>query len=320
MNILKNKRTMAYLSLWFVIFVWGTSPSFTKFIFNYYSATMSVVISSVISFIFFFIISIKKLKLLNSTYFKVAVTTGIFYSAADILQKIGLQYTTPTRYAFLENLSCVIVPILLFILIKKKPSPLTIIASLICLASAFLLSYNGAASGGKIGIGEILCALAGLFYGVNIAVTGVYAKKLHATLYLMIQMGVCTIMSTVSCVAFNFITINGKAIEVFKFSFDWKIFLIKCLVSLLVSAICWLIRTRAMVHVSANVVAVMMPMSSIVTAVLSIAIGQDTISMGLILGAVLGLFATVLSDFGDREKKKTLQKKEGSEEIENSSQ
>ena len=117
MPTLKNKTT-AYIALGFVIFIWGVAPLFTKHFFEYYSPSASVLHTSLLGFIFFFLISIKKLNTLNKTYFKIAITTGLFYSAADILQKIGLNYTTPTRYAFLENLSCIIVPLLLFFLIN----------------------------------------------------------------------------------------------------------------------------------------------------------------------------------------------------------
>lgn len=91
------------------------------------------------------LLSLKDLNLLSKTYFKVAIPTAFFYATANILQKIGLQYTTPTRYSFLENLSCVVVPLLLFLFIKKKPSFLTVLASLLCLVSTFIL--NGMAAG-----------------------------------------------------------------------------------------------------------------------------------------------------------------------------
>ena len=116
----------------------------------------------------------------------------------------------------------------------------------------------------------------------------------------MIQMGVCTVMATVSSIVFNFVTINGVVVEPFKFPFEWKIFLLKCAVTLLSSSLCWLIRTWAMKNVSANVVAVMMPMSSVITAILSVIIGNDVLTTGLVVGGSLGLIATILSEFGDK--------------------
>lgn len=61
--------------------------------------------------------------------------------------------------------------------------------------------------------------------------------------------------------------------------------------------------------VSANVVAVIMPLSSVVTGVFAVAIGQDTLSTSLALGATLGLVASFLSAAGDIKERKTDEKK-----------
>jgi drug/metabolite transporter (DMT)-like permease len=55
-----------------------------------------------------------------------------------------------------------------------------------------------------------------------------------------------------------------------------------------------------MKRVSANVVAVMMPMSSVITAVMSVLLGKDLLTVSLVVGGSLGLIATILSEFGDK--------------------
>ncbi|MBP5610819.1 MAG: EamA family transporter, partial [Clostridia bacterium] len=157
-------------------------------------------------------------KLLNATYFKIAVPTGLFVGAANLMQKIGLQYTTPTQYAFLENLSCVVVPLLLILYVKKRPHPLTVGASLLCLFGCFVLSGLISSGGAAFGVGEILCALAGVFYGVNIATTGVFATRLNAVLYVTIQMWVNVAVSGVAMVVLNAIRVNGAPLEAISFS------------------------------------------------------------------------------------------------------
>jgi drug/metabolite transporter (DMT)-like permease len=54
-----------------------------------------------------------------------------------------------------------------------------------------------------------------------------------------------------------------------------------------------------MKHVDATVIAIMMPFSSVITGVLSVIIGYDTISSNLIIGAVLGFSAIMLSGLAD---------------------
>lgn len=297
-NLLKGK-TGAYAGLVFVIFIWGLSPLITNYLHNYFSPTIRIAMGTFVCALSMFLISSGKLGLINKDYFKIAIPTGACIGIADMLQKIGLQYTTPSHYAFLENLSVVVVPILLFFIIKKKPSWLTIVAAVLCLASCFILT--GMLSGGTeiFWLGDSLCALSGVFYGINIAVTGIHAKKFFVPIYLTIQLFTEAVLSFVSA-----ITLNATAIEPIKFSFDIKLILLNIGFVLVSLTLGWLIRTWAMKSVDPTVVAVMMPFSATVTVIASIILGQDTISKELIIGAVLGLVAIILSGLGDKEPEK----------------
>ncbi len=298
-----SSKHLSYLGLIFVILLWGIGPMLTLFFYKFYSPAIRVVFTDVVCIVALFFISFKHLKELNSAYLKVAIPTGLFMAVANVLQKVGLMYTTPTNYAFLENLSCVTVPLLLFLFIKKKPTVLTVSGALICLLSSFILARSGSDEGSASLKGDILCALAGIFYGVNIAGTGVYAKKLYAPLYLMVQMMVELVVSSVAATVFHF-----TGIETIKFSFDIGLLLLSGLAVFVSSTVCWIIRTNAMKHVDATVVAVMMPFSAVVTAIVSVILGTDTVSINLVLGAVLGLVAVILSSLGDKDPKEESKK------------
>lgn len=292
----RNRKVRAYCGLIFVVVIWGISPLVTKSFYAYFSPTVRLAYSSLFCALSLLVISWKKRMLLNKTYFAVAIPTGFFMGLADILQKVGLQYTTPTHYAFLENLSCLVVPLLMFFFVKKKPGWLTVLAAVLCLCSSFVLTgWTGSMSKTSL-LGDILCAAAGIMFGINIAGTGAFAKKLHAPLYLMIQMFVETAVAAVGTVVFHFTNI-----EPIQFTFEWKILLANVLVVFVSYTLCWLIRTSAMKQVDATVVAVMMPFSSVVTTVVSVLTGKDTLSTNLIVGAVLGLAAVILSGLGDRQ-------------------
>ena len=187
-NLRKNKSVFAYAMIFLVVFIWGASPPLNTYLNNNYSAALRTAVVGMISAISLLIICRNRLSKLNIAYFKLAIPTGICVAIASVVQKIGLYYTTPTKYAFLENLSCVVVPILLFFVIKKKPSFLTIFSSILCLVGCFVLSGINFSSGDmSFGIGEILCSLAGVFYGVNIAYTGAKIHKFDTLLYLFVQ-------------------------------------------------------------------------------------------------------------------------------------
>ena len=298
--MIQNKKTAAYLGLVFVILLWGTSPLITLYFYKFYSPTMRVAFGSLTSGLAMLLIAHKRLGELSRRYFKPAIPTGVCLGLADILQKIGLQYTTPTNYAFLENLSVVTVPLILFFLVKKKPTPMTVVAVLLCLVSSLLLTGVLEGDGG-FGKGDILCALSGMLYGVNIAITGLYAKGVCVPLYLSIQ------LLTVSTLGFSLtLLLSALEIEPFYFTLRLGIILLLVLFVLVSSTLGWLIRTAAMKEVDPTVVAIMMPFSSVVTVLVSILSGTDTLSPTLLVGAVLGLLAIVLSGLGERDPKKMI--------------
>jgi len=305
--ILLNKRRISYLSLIFVVFVWGVSPLLTLKLNEYFSPTFKVAVTDFILIIAYILLSGKNIKELNAKYFKVALLTGTFYALANILQKIGLQYTTPAKYAFLENLSCVTVPWLTFLFVGKRPKPITIIAGFVCLVSVFILNFSGLKGGVSFGKGEILCALAGLFYGVNIAGTGAFARELKAPLYLMIQALVSLVLSLILAFVLNNTYQSGSGVPVEKIVFSMNIYHIMFLVITVVvtSAMCWVIRTKAMKYVDAEKVAIIMPFSAVITGFASVCMGTDHFSINLVLGGFIGVLAIILSEMGERVNKRS---------------
>ena len=296
----KNKTTIAYALLIFVIFLWGASPLLNAVLNDKCSVGIRSTLVGIISVITLFILCGKKLKNLNKEYLKVALPTGACVAIASIVQKIGLYYTTPTKYAFLENLSCVVVPIILFFAIKKRPSILTIISSVLCLIGAFVLSgMSFGAENISFGIGEILCSLAGVLYGLNIAYTGDKIKKFDALLFLFVQQCASVLIGLISLVAFANIKINGAPIEVIRFSFDATSILLILAIALVSNVLCWFLRIYALKFVNPTAVAVMMPFSAVVTGVMSLAVGMDTLSTEFVVGALISLVAVILSSIAD---------------------
>lgn len=298
-----SKKTISYIGLIFVVLVWGFCPILTLKLYKLYSPTARLCFSEFVLLTAYILISGKHIKELNPQYLKIGIPTGIFLALANITQKVGLLYTTPAKYAFLENLSCVTVPVLIFLLTKEKPKFTEVSASFVCLLSAFVL--NGISfSDSSWGIGEILCAISGLLYGFNIAGTGIYAKKLNVPLYLAVQTFTAFIISAISTTVLNSCTVTTSSgtkepIEKIMFSLNLSHMIFVILFTLITSALCWIIRTNSMKHIDACIVAVIMPFSAVVTSVVSVLTGTDTFDIRLLLGGMLGLCAIFLSGYDD---------------------
>lgn len=281
----RSKKKGTYLfGLISVMVLWGITPILTKgWFYDYLSPAFSMILTGFFSTFFMGIVCGKKWKKLDRRYLT-ALVTGFFYSLAVIMQKIGLKETTPGACAFLENLSCLAVPLILWAFTKKRPTALKFFSCFLCLAGSLIL--NGGFSGRQALTGNLLSAAAGIFYGVNIAGTALFAKKLDAGLYLFVQFAESFVLSVLYTAFFDPVRVTAQPGIITGYA----------LMVLFTGVLCWYIRTVCLQHLDAVTVAVIMPLSAVVTMAVSILLGMDTLSATTVIGAVIGLIAAVLSE------------------------
>ncbi len=299
-----------YLALLFVVVVWGLDPVIMSYFYRYYSASMLTAIGTGVSFLLLLALNAKKLRHLSVRYFKVAAPISALNSVACLLQKIGLQYTTPANYAFLEHLSCVVVPIILFILIKKRPTLPQAISAVLCLGGCFILCGVGTAGPVSLAFGDVLCAIAGLMLGACVALTGVFGKGLNMSLYMVVHMGVYFLTSILSTIGLNFLVLGGTVAEPILFTFDFTLLLLASAFGLVSIGLCWLLKNLATVKTDPTVVAIVSPFAAVISAVVSVLLGQDVLRYNLVIGASLILAAVLFSDVKVPSKRTPREKKE----------
>ncbi len=308
MKIEKNSERLPgwfYIScLVFVILIWGSMPVINrKIIYEYFSPTVYNAMVGLISATALFLISHKELQKLSKSILKVSIPTGIINASAAMLQKIGLKYSTPSKCAFLDTLSCIVVPILMFILTKKKPSVFKVIAAATCLVGCFILT-NGDVSGG-FGGGEILCSLAGILYGVNIALTSLWSKDVYPPIHVMVHMVIQFISCSIMSIILNFVNIGGNIAEPLKLEFGIIPVVTLLFSALVATTLGWVIRINVIKNIDATVVAVMMPLSAVVTSVVSVIVGTDLLTSNLLIGGILVVSASIISNLGKSHAPKT---------------
>ncbi len=294
----KAPKYIYYLMLIAVVITWGIDPVVNSYFYNYFSASALISLATFASTVVFFILSFKKLKNLNKDYLKIAVPISALNAIACMLQRIGLQYTTPANYAFLEQLSCVIVPIAVFLFVRRKPTVLQAVASIACIVGCFI--FSGLGTGGlSFGVGELLCSAAGIILGVSIAATGLFVKKLDISLYMLIHMSVYFLVSAALAVSLNFIKSDGVPLEKFVFTFDMGIVIAVILFGLFSVGLCWLLRTEATRNINPTAVAIISPFSAVITGVVSVIFATDTLSKSFVIGALIITLSMVISTIND---------------------
>lgn len=294
----QGSKAIYYVALGVVIVIWGIDPVVATGLYEFASPSAITAVGAFFSALFFMALAGKRLKKLSHVYFKTAIPISLITSAACLLQKIGLKFTTPASYAFLEHISCLVVPIVLFVLTKRKPTPMQLIAGIICLLGCFI--FCGVADGGFFfGLGEAMCALAGVLFGVSVASMGVYTAGLDIRLYMTVHMWVYFLFSCCTAAGLNFVSIGGEVLEPFLFTFGFSEIALIILFGLVVIGGGWFLRTEAIVHTDPMAVAVISPLAAVVTAAVSIGLGMDKITVSLVVGAVIILVAAILSGIAE---------------------
>lgn len=295
---LGNKERHAwiyYAMLVFVVLFWGVSSVFYTYIYRHYSASALGALLTFFSALVFILLSFKKRLRFDCRYVKIALPICLLNGIACLLQRIGLQYTTPASYAFLEHLSCVVVPIMMFAFLRKKPTFLQALAGILCLVGCFILS--GLSVGGlSFGVGDALCATAGVLLGVVIAAIGAYTKELDITLFMTVHMVTYFFVSFCTALLLHFMTVDGVPMETLRFSFNPLILLPVILFGVVDIALCWMLRTEAIKHVDPTTVAIISPFSAVVTGLVSVLVGTDEPSANLLVGGILILAALLLPE------------------------
>ena len=301
---MKKLKVIAFLVLILVVVLWGIAPVVSKGIFDaepaLYSPGMLIALRGLFSIIAMAIIINKGFKKINKSYW-ICIPAGIILSAAYIFQFVGLKYTVPSKNTFLENISCITIPLFMFIFVREKPTWPSIVSAIICVIGSLFLVGNGFdflhffKEGNLLGDG--LSAIGGLFFGLDIAFTKVFCKDKDPLIYVFLQLCVLTVVATIYTFAFE-----DAVFHEMHFTFDLLPLLQVVFLGVICTAVCWVARAWAMKYIDAVTVSVLVPLSAVVASVLSISFQMEEFTLNLLIGGLIILLSIAVSAIFDYRK------------------
>lgn len=219
---------------------------------------------------------------------RAGILMGISLFVGFSLQIIGLQYTTPSKNAFLTALNVVIVPFIAFIILKKKIGVKGIIGAILSVVGVALLSLNGNLT---LGLGDALTLICAVGFAFQIFFTSEFVKKYPVSVLNMVQMITAFVLSAVSLVFF------GET----DFQVTTQGWLSVLYLGVISTTLCYLLQTACQRYVDETKAAIVLSMESVFGTIFSIIILHEVITLRMVIGCVIILTAVIISNLSDTE-------------------
>lgn len=284
---MSKKRTYSEIALVFITIIWGLGFPITKLAINNGFGPNTIMVGRFsIATILLGLIYIKRLKKINKRYVIYGSITGLFLFFGFYFQTLGSVYTTASKNGFITQLNIVLVPLLYFVFFKKKVDIYNIISVFIAVFGMLVLMYSRSGFLG-FNVGDFYTALCAMFIALNVVTASFYQKKydFDPAVFIFINIGISFIMSFV----FMFFTESLPEVSIIDF---WPLIFL----GVLNTGLGFLVQGYALKYSLPTRVSLIVTLESVVAAIGAVVILNEVLTINIILGGFLIIFAVLFSE------------------------
>lgn len=273
--------------------IWGSGFVASAISLEYYTPYQILAARFLIGAVILCILFHKKLKKLNKRTLISGAVLGIFLYLAFVLQTVGLQYTTPSKNAFLTAVNVVFVPFIGFLLYKRKIDMYELFGAVLAVIGVAVLSLKLSS---EINIGDLLTLCCAVGFAFHIFYTAKFVKEEDPVALTIIQMVVAAVIGWIV------VLFRGEA----SFSLETEGVLNLLYLGVFSTTIAYLMQTVAQKYISETKAAIILSTESFWGMAFSVVILSEVMTMKMMIGAILILCAIIISEtkFGFLNKKK----------------
>lgn len=278
---MKNKANIGRLALIATTLIWGSSFVILKSTLDSITPLWVLAIRFGGAALIMLIACLPKLKKLDKQYIKGGAVMGLCLAFAYILQTYGLVYTTPGKNAFLTATYCILVPFLYWAIAGTKPDKFNISAAIVCLVGMGFVCLGNDLS---INIGDMLTICCGLFYGLHIIATSRAVEGRDALILTMLQFFFGGLVCLAGAAIFEPVPTDIP-------SSSWASI---AYLTFMCTGLCFFLQTIGQKYTPPSQVAVILTLESVFGTAISVALGQENLTFGIVLGFCL-IFCAILT-------------------------
>lgn len=291
------KQHIGVLMLMVTAVVWGSGFVVTDIGLDYLNAYQLMAGRFILAAILLIILfGYKFKKITKRVIWKGAILGAILYTGF-VLQTVGLEYTTPSKNAFLTAVNVLVVPLIAYAVYKRKVDRFEVIGAVTALIGIALLSLQ---SSFTMNIGDILTLLCAVAFAFDIFYTNKFVQNEDAILLTIIQFISAAVISAL------FVLVRGDVPTSIESVGTGGLFSIAYL-AVFSTIVAYLFQNIAFKYTSATQGAIILSMESFFGMVFSVVFLHEVLTGRMVIGAVLILAAIIFSEvkptFGKRQPK-----------------
>ena len=231
-------------------------------------------------------LTLRELKTATKTDWKNGFIIGGLLYGALFFQTVGLQYTTPASSAFITTAYVVMVPFVMWVLMKQKPEKQILLAILICVVGLYFLNMQPG-QGLAINLGNVLTLICALCWAMQVTYISVAGQQTGTKLLAFLPLLTGAILATLVSLCTGAYGCVPQALP--------KAWLPVVLCALMPSVGCGLLQAYVQKYLDPANAAVIYTLESVITCVVSILMGFEAFSLRLVLGGSLIIGAVLLA-------------------------
>lgn len=240
---------------------------------------------------------------LNGPCLRAGLVLALVTFLAFWVQTIGLADTTPGKNAFLTATYCVIVPFLLWIVARKRPTLANVGAAVLCIAGIGLVSMT--AGSFHLEFGDLMTLLCAVFFAAQIIAISHYAQQFNVLALTVYQFLFGGLMGLV----LGGLTEPAPTLAVLTPDFAFNLFYLV----VFASGLCYLFQNVGLAHVAPAQGSLLLSLESVFGVLASVLLYGEVVTGRMMLGFVLIFAAILISELAPTLKAKRLEQKRQTE-------
>lgn len=225
----------------------------------------------------------KNVKLITKRVLWRGIILGAILFIAFTVQTIGLDYTTPSKNAFLTAVNVMIVPVIAYVIYKRKFDRFEMLAALLAIVGIGFLSLQGSMT---MNSGDFLSLLSAIGFAFDIFYTNMFVKTEDALALTIVQLFTAAVLSIIAVILLGEVptTVSTEDVSVILY------------LGVVCTTIAYVCQNIGMQYADPTKSALILSTEALFGTIFSLIILHEILTGRMIIGSLLILMAIIIAE------------------------